>query len=53
MSQPPFDFSYQDYLTAQSDTPDVVFGQKAIHALGYFDQARIQNVVEQMELLCP
>lgn len=53
MSQPPFDFTYEDYLTAQSDTPGVTFGQKSIHALGYFDQTRIENVVEQMELLCP
>jgi len=52
MSQPPFDFTYEDYLTAQSDTPGVSFGQKEIHALRYFDQQRLANVQEQMELLC-
>jgi hypothetical protein len=53
MGQPPFDFTYEDYLTALSDQPGVTFGSKAIHTLGYFDQARLASVAAQLEAACP
>jgi hypothetical protein len=53
LGQPPFDFTYGDYLTAQTDTPDVTFGQKTIHALGYFNEQRIANIEAQMGEKCP
>jgi hypothetical protein len=52
LEQPPFGFTYEDYLTALSDTPGVSFGDKAVHSLGHFNQARIASVRAQIDLAC-
>jgi hypothetical protein len=53
LSHPPFDFTYQDFLTAQGDAAEVTFGQKTIHALGYFNEQRIADIEAQMGEKCP
>jgi spore coat protein CotH len=54
LSQPPGDFTYDDYLTAISHDPGGIdqMGGTA-NNLGYFNDERIANVVQQMEEVCP
>lgn len=53
LGQPPFGFSYDDFDTAFSDQADVAFGEKVIHALGYFSDARAAAVEAQLLEKCP
>jgi spore coat protein CotH len=53
LGQPPMDFTYEDYETAYSGTPDVAFGSKVIHALGYFVGERIVSLEAQLSEKCP
>jgi len=53
VSQPPGDFTYDDYLTAIGHDPggiDTMGG--TAYNLGYFNDERIANVEAQMEILC-
>jgi len=53
LTQPPFDFTCEDYVTAQGDAADVTFGAKVIHALDRFNQDRIANIEAQLDAACP
>ena len=53
LGQPPSDYAYTDYETAFSHEPDVAFGPKVIHALGYFVDERVASLEAQISEKCP
>ena len=53
LGQPPMDFAVADYETAFSHEPDVAFGPKVIHALGYFVDERVASLEAQILEKCP
>jgi len=53
LGQPPNDYTVADYETAFSHEPDVAFGPKVIHALGYFVDERIASLEAQLLEKCP
>jgi spore coat protein CotH len=53
LGQPPSDYTVADYETAFSLEPDVAFGPKVIHALGYFVDQRVASLEAQLLEKCP